>query len=261
MGETNKKSGTFWSRFKAFVDRYRVQASVAFGIIAIITFTLGEMIPKVQEWVFKSGVMQYLTLLVVLDLAVAIYMNQAPPITEISANQDESLPRLIDAVPLCRSTGADLLEYAGQTTLPLIRAIQREGVPMRMLVKHPDTISGLQKHRMVTTLDTLFNSIFEGYSGTFEIRCYTLPFTLRGRRLGRELLELGWLTFDLKRETAYGHANPSVLADLSTKKNEYLLKFFERTFNDLWGAADTEDGRAVLKRLQAEDFASGAAAK
>jgi hypothetical protein len=241
---------TLASRFKAFLDRHRVQALATFAVIVALTFIAAQILPPVQQFVLKRGVIQYATLLLVLDLAVSVFLQQAPGRTRLSQNQDESLPRLIEAVPHCRTDGVDLLEYAGATTLPLIRDIQREGVPLRMLVKHPDTVSGLQKQRMITTLDTLYNSIFDGYTGKFEVRCYRLPFNVRGRRLGGEVLELGWLTTDLKRQSAYGHSNPSVIADLSTKSNEYLREFFDRTFSDLWTAADTEDGRAVLTRLQ-----------
>jgi hypothetical protein len=222
---------------------------VTFAVLATIAFLTGEIVPKVNEFIFHSGVLQYITFIVLLDLSVSVYLHQARPTTRVSKNQDESMPGLIEAVPHCRAGSADFLEYAGATALPLVRAIQREGVPMRMLVKHPDTLLGLQKQRMITTLDTLFNSIFDGQSGSFEIRCYRQAFAVRGRRLGDEVLELGWLTPDLKHQTAYGHSNPSLVADLSTKSNRYLLEFFERTFSDLWNAQDTEDGRTVLERL------------
>src|ERR1035441_3969425 len=175
---------TLTGRFRALRDHYRIQASATFAVIATLAFIAGEIFPKVNEFVFHSGVLLYVTFLVVLDLSVSVYLNQAPAITQLLKNQDESMVRLNEAIPRCRTDGADLLEYAGATTLPLIRVIQREGVPLRLLVKHPDTVLGLQKQRMVTTLDTLFNSIFEGYQGKYEIRCYRLPFTVRGRRLG-----------------------------------------------------------------------------
>lgn len=131
---------------------------------------------------------------------------------------------------------------------------------MRMLVKHPATVSGLQRHRMITTLDTLYNSIFENCPADCEIRCYRLPFNMRGRRMGREMLEIGWLTSDVRRQTAYGHSNPCVLVDLTSSKNEYLREFFDRTFTDIWNAPDTEDAREVLEQLPPENALSDAAA-
>lgn len=244
------KPKTMLGRLKAFRDRYRVQTSVALAVLTTLTFIVAEIVPTVQQFVLDGGILQYVALLVLLDLAASVYLLQRPPLIRLARNQDESMPILIEALAHCRTDGVDLIEYAGATTLPLIRAIRREGVPMRMLVKHPETIGGLQKQRNITTLDTIYNSIFSDYRDSFEIRCYRLPYTLRGRRFGKKSLELGWLTPDVKRQTAYGHSNPSLIVDSSTSINEHLLIFFDRTFETLWNDEETEDGRAVLERLQ-----------
>lgn len=160
------------------------------------------------------------------------------------------MPKLIGALTDCRGETVDLLEYAGNTTLPLIRAIRRQGVPLRILVKHPETIDGLQRDRNITTLDAIYNSVFDDAPELLEIRCYKLPYTLRGRRLGKELLELGWLTPDLRRQTAFGHENPCLIAELSNRHNEHLRLFFDKTFKTLWEDDSTEDGKAVLERFQ-----------
>jgi hypothetical protein len=247
--ENPSESKTLLGRFRSFRDRYHTQTAVALAVLAIVAFTAAQVIPTVQDYVLKSGLIQYLILIVLLDLTVVIHLSQRPATTSLARNQDETMPKLIEALAHCRTDGVDLLEYAGATTLPLIRAIEREGVPMRMLVQHPDAIEGLQRQRMITTLDTIYNSIFANETkSSFEIRCYRLPYTLRGRRLGKVLLELGWLTPDIQGKTAYGHGNPSVLADLSTSKNEHLLAFFNKTFNDIWKDARTEDGKTVLQR-------------
>jgi len=247
--ETTAGSKTLLGRLRSLRERYHTQTAVALAVLALVAFSVAEVSPIIQDYILKSGLIQYLILMVLLDLAVSIHLSQRPATTSLARNQDETMQKLIEAVPHCRTDGVDLLEYAGATTLPLIRAIQREGVPMRMLVQHPDTIEGVQRQRNIAALDTFYNSIFANDKrSSFEIRCYRLPFTLRARRLGKVVLELGWLTPDIERKTAYGHGNPSVLADLSSSQNEHLLVFFNRTFNDLWNHAGTEDGRAVLNR-------------
>ncbi len=255
IGSSNQttESKTLVSRIKAFRDRYRIQTAATLGVLAALTFIAAEIVPAIRDYVLTSGLIQYVMLLVLLDLAVSVYLLQRPPGMRMVRNQDESMPMLIQAVSHCRTDGVDLLEYAGATTLPLIRAIRREGVPLRMLVKHPETVEGLQKQRNITTLDTIYDSIFDDYRGIFEIRCYRLPYTLRGRRLGKDCLELGWLTPDTKRQTAFGHANPSLIVDLSTSSNDHLRDFFDTTFKTLWNDSGTEEGRAVLKRLQRSD--------
>jgi hypothetical protein len=247
--EKTTESKTLLGRFRSLRDRYHTRTAVALAVLAIVALTVAEVIPTVQDYVLRSGLIQYLILIVLLDLTVIIHHSQRPATASLAKNQDETMQKLIEALPRCRTDGVDLLEYAGATTLPLIRAIQREGVPMRMLVQHPDTIEGLQRQRNITTIDTVYNSIFANDKrSSLEIRCYRLPYSLRARRLGKVVLELGWLTPDIEGRTAYGHGNPSVLADLSTSQNEHLLVFFNRTFNDLWNDARTEDGRSVLNR-------------
>lgn len=241
---------TLYHKFTAFIERYRIHAYATLAILTIILGISAGAFPSIKQYISENDLIQYITLIVLLDLASTFYFQQRTESTFVMRNQDETMSKLIEAVAYCRSEKADLLEYAGATTLPLIRAIQREDVPMRMLIKHPETITGIQKQRMIVTLDTLYNSIFQDHTAPFEIRCYRLPYSLRARRLGNELLELGWLTPDIEHETAYGHGNPSILVDLSTSRNDYLREFFNRTFNDLWEHDETEDGLVVLNRLK-----------
>jgi hypothetical protein len=249
MTPTEHTQKTLTARLKAFRDRYRVQVAATLAVLAALTFIAAETVPAVKGFVLSSRIIEYITLLVVLDLTVSVNSQRSEAGTWIARNQDEALPQLLQAVPQCRRDGVDLIEYAGATILPLIREIRRAGVPMRMLVQHPDNITGIQKQRMLATLDTILHSIFENDQEGVEIRCYRLPFTVRGRRLGERLLEIGWLTPDVKRQTTYGHQNPSMIADLSDRKNEHLRVFFDRTFKDLWDNDTTEDGRTVLERL------------
>lgn len=240
---------TLLSRFNGLRERYRVHISTTLAILAALTFIAAQYVPAIQAFILSSGLLQYVILALIADLAISVHLQQRQPPIRVVCNQDEAMPILIESLPDCRGDSVDLLEYAGATTLPLIRAIVRAGIPMRMLAKHPETVEGMQKHRMITTLDTLYNSVVDDAITHFEIRCYRQPYTLRARRLGNVVLELGWLTPDLKRKTAYGHANPSLVADLATRQSTHLRLFFDRTFSALWNATDTEDGLAVLNRL------------
>lgn len=247
--QTQRTSRTIIARFKEFRDRYRVHVAITIAVISTIGFIATQIIPSVEEYIFSHGIIEYLILLIVLDLTMAFHSQRIETGTWILENQDESLPKLLHSVRRCKKDGVDLLEYAGATILPLIREIQRKEVPLRMLVQHPDQITGIQKQRLLATLDTILNSIYEDSANLIEIRCYKLPFTMRGRRLGNELIEIGWLTPDLKRQTAYGHQNPSIHADLFVRENEHFRTFFERTFEDLWNHEETKDGRDVLSSL------------
>jgi hypothetical protein len=243
------KHDSIVAKFNKVLAQYRPQLLVVLAVAAGLLLLASQIFPQVQSFLLQTNVVSIVTLLIVIDLA-SMQLSEAKTSGQaLAANQDESMPLLVERVAECRNGSADLLEYAGATTLPLIRKIAREGIAIRILIKHPETTQGLQKDRMITTLDTLYNSVFDGATGGFEVRCYRQPYSLRGRKLGEALLEVGWLTPDYRRHTAYGHGNPSFLVELTNPASKPLLELFTRTFADLWDAPDTEDGMLVLVRL------------
>lgn len=180
----------------------------------------------------------------------AALLGDVEGFTRLFPNQDTAMSTLIAQVE--KSTSVDLLEYAGATTLPLIRAIRDKAVPLRLLVKHPDTVEEVQRQRTLTTLDTLFKSVFHDYVGQFEIRCYRLPYSLRGRYFRDKALELGWLTPDLLGQTTHGSKNLSVFFSFSNQRNEEAVRLFVRTFDDYWTDSQTEEALTVLTRYESE---------
>lgn len=241
---------TLIGRFNKFREKYKVQSYATIAVIITIALLLGQILPTVKKYISDSGLLNYIILLVLLDLSSSVYLYKRSSSIITTKNQDEGMPKLISEISKYKCNSADLLEYAGMTTLSLIRELCRKNIEVRILVKHPDTISGIQKSRMISTLDSLYNSIFKDYSGSFEVRCYKLPHSLRGRRIGTDLLELGWLTPDYKNESAFGHTNPSVQIDLTFNYNNHFLVFFNKTFDDLWNHKETEDGLVVFNKFK-----------
>jgi hypothetical protein len=164
-------------------------------------------------------------------------------------NQDAAMTTLIAQVENCARI--ELLEYAATTTQPLIRAIRQHRVPLRLLVKHPETVEGMQRERTLTTLDTMYRTLFDAYDGDYEIRCYRLPYSLRGRHFEGKALELGWLTPNRRGETTHGSANPSLFFLVSDSQHAPAINLFVRTFKDYWEDPDTEAATEVLQRHSA----------
>jgi hypothetical protein len=242
------------NRFNMWSPRYRLGCLAVIAIVATGLVAMGHIVPSVAAYISNTSMISYLVVIILaFDIGLMVRLLRivqfVPNEERFMPNQDESMAELISAVPKCER--ADLLEYAAATTLPLIRSIMRENVPMRLLLKHPDTVEGHQRQRMITTLDTLYTSIFAEYSGKYEIRCYRLPYSVRGRHLHGRLLELGWLTPDPYRQSAFGHANPSALIAVSDTPKEYLREFFDKTFAIYWNHSETEDALTVLRTLQA----------
>lgn len=247
----NRKQNSIFGWFRRQLDRYRRHALITIAVLATLLLIASSIFPQIQAYFQQQYVLELLTLLILVDIAIAFEGYRADQSNRVMENQDESILELTESLSRCK--GIDLLEYAAATTLPLIRAACRRKLPIRLLTKHPDTIEGLQQQRSIVALDTLLNSVFECYTGTFEVRCYKLPYSLRGRHLRDQVLELGWLTPDYKHKTAFGHQNPSYLLSLTDSKNVQLRDFFVRTFDDYWNHPDTEDGQTVLEQFGAKN--------
>jgi hypothetical protein len=135
---------TTYAKVARFVDHYKVPALGGLALVALVAGIVGQFVPRVQNFLTAKDVVAYLTLLVVIDFAITDRRRQEENSVSFAENQDESLPILIQAVEAAKNQPVDLLEYAGQTTLPLIRCVQKAGCPVRILMKHPDTVAGLQ---------------------------------------------------------------------------------------------------------------------
>lgn len=234
-------------RLKSLRDRFRSPALKFVAVVATALIIAAQIFPELSKYINDNHIIPYATLLLIIDFALIFDARRADVAVEVFPNQDVSMNTLLGRVPGTRQI--DLLEYAGATTLPLIRAIKREGIPLRLLVKHPDTVEGMQRQRTIATLDTICTSIFEGHQGKLQMRCYRLPYSLKGRHFHGNLLELGWLTPDVARRTTYGSGNPHALFDLRRGDNEEMVDFFNRTFNDYWSHPETEDAATVLRNV------------
>ena len=121
---------------------------------------------------------------------------------------------------------------------------------MRILLKTPETrVAAIRNSAPVfSNIEALYNSVLKD-ARQFEVRCYRAPYSIRGRRIGDHFLEVGWLTPDFGRDTAYGSSQCSpVYLDPTIPGGGHLLSLFERTFTDLWEHPDTVDGATLLNQ-------------
>lgn len=244
----SKNHQTLLWRLSNLVDQHRTRGLIAIVVAITIAVTASKVFPRIDALMKDVNVVAFITFLIVVDIALAL--NKKKPLDQVQfcENQDDSFQEMIPASKGCKK--AFLIEYAGATTLPLIRALHRERAQVRILIQNPGLMEGLHRERSIATLDTLYNSIFTATTDDFEIRCYALQYTLRGRYLQGKILELGWLTPDYKNKMAYGHTNPSLLVRVFDPSTEHFLSFFNRTFDDYWNHPGTVDGKLVLEKLK-----------
>lgn len=237
-----------WAKFRQLLDEYRHKAILSLVVLAVALGLISELSDWVGSVIGGDKVVAYVTLLLVGDLALTIdEVVRSSRQLQVSPDQDELLPKLLDAADGMRAgESAALLEYAGVSITPLIRKLRDRGAEIQILIKHPEECGRYQRQRTLTNIEALYASVLNGYDGHFEIRCYRAPHGLRGRLIGDELVEVGWLTPDFDRDTAFGRINPSVYANPNTTDGARLQALFTRTFDDVWNHGETVDGRTLI---------------
>lgn len=237
--------------FRRIREKYREQTLVAFAIISTVVLILSEIIPSLRHFLSEASVIEYATLLLVIDVALALHSlrRQSQPL-RVHSSQADSAAELSAVASQCRGETVDLLEFAGMNALQLIRALRASEANIRMLMKHPDSVVGAQRDRAMDMILLLQLTLFVDYKGSFKLRCYRAPYSLRGRRLGDRLLELGWLTPSGDPEFVHGYDNPSILLDPMERSSAALVDFFSRSFEELWSDSETLDAVAVLREYQ-----------
>src|SRR5215204_1838811 len=135
-------------------------------------------------------------------------------------------------------------DFSATVTPAMCRALNGEvwqQVQIKLLIFDPDgsPISDQQEAIIRNQLRLLKTHILRDYSKV-EIRMYSTPASLRGRRFGN-LLNVGWYTYfhheggiDLE-----GGGNPMLLIDAAnTTEGSTLADMFEQAFEEAW-----ENGR------------------
>jgi hypothetical protein len=138
---------------------------------------------------------------------------------------------------------ADLIEFSGDDVRPLLEQLAEAGTNVRLLLKHPDSVGRAQREKILSTSRYIKGYLFRNRPDAISIRFYTIPATLRGRRLDNRLLNIGWYTPDLAAGgqltdwEIVGHMNPTITGYLQTSEGYALNVMFSRTFDGLWNSS------------------------
>lgn len=123
------------------------------------------------------------------------------------------------------------VEYSGIKAEHMWKHLLDDGDDIYLLLKQPteaiDADAGeTQKSRIISTLKRLWDRR-EQWS-QINVVFYTYPATVRGRKLGKDDLYLGWYTFDKSRteDTVWGHSNPMMYVTREHEMFSDLDDFF-----------------------------------
>lgn len=237
-------------RLAKFRERYGPRISITVIALCWAAFIVGSQVNLVQAAFINSGAVQLVILTVLLDMSISRQKTPRASVVRVAGRDSEGANSIITAVENKAISNADMLEFSGVGAEPLIHDLALRGCRIRLLVKHPESVGAFQTRRIVANLEALFG---RDYSDRVQVRCYRFPSSLRGRRLGNEIIAVGWYTpfienGNLARYEVMGHDNALIIIELGTPEGRHLERMFQGVFNDLWTASDTEDARVVVSR-------------
>lgn len=171
----------------------------------------------------------------------------------VSRDQDADDQFVLDSIERATPATVDFLEFSGAYATKIIATLKKKNCRnIRLLLKHPETVGDYQARRILQQLEFLYRLILDQGFESAELRCYRHEASLRGRKFGQDLINVGWYTPDVAKPDmeVRGHSNPMISAPLSSPEGLWLARMFDGLFQQLWGAPETEEGSAVLKRMK-----------
>lgn len=168
-------------------------------------------------------------------------------------NDDEAMPHLIRYVVDEHPKKADLLEYSAHGAIALLAKLGEVGSTkcVRLLVAHPAAaISDYQRDfRLAEGIRTLAYRVPSDRACEIglQVKCYSEIASIRGRLLDRDLLVMGWYSYDDRGLDQPGHkqmsggTNALVGVDADHAVGQRLIETYTRTFENLWRDACQPD--------------------
>jgi hypothetical protein len=195
----------------------------------VVIYVVSQFVPSLSERVLGAGFFS----VVIIALLVDVLMQLAEPERKLTvlSEWEESRDATIEHIRTEKPERADLLEYSCWNIDWLLSELKRAKVEVRLLMAHPGSaVSEFERKQIEQTLTRIGKEY-----GEFEVRLYSVPAGLRGRRIGT-FLALGWYTYAHTdgELSIFGHKNATLLTRTITSEGDQLKQMFERTFSALW---------------------------
>lgn len=162
---------------------------------------------------------------------------------KIARNQDEITQDLLSHIQEQRPRTALLLAYSSSVFAEVIETLISDQVQceLRILMQKPkadkEVVIKYQEGRICGSVKILSQKLRSYHKA--RLRFYREPASLRGMRLGDEIICMGWYTYDIRDKTLgnkqiWGDANAMVVASLPTAESQALAATFDTVFGNLW---------------------------
>jgi|SRR5215216_3012605 len=229
-----------YEKVRQFLDNHIVRIGSIVVLVAVGAAVAGAFIQPLQGFLVDQRVYEVLIVALLIDIITRLADLQSVPPLRLMKNQSESMPVLIQHIREKQPKTVKMFEYSTYTIGDLLRELVDKQIEIKLLIFNPfneenPPISDLQSRQIKHQLDVLEKRILQNYPKV-EIRLYSTPASLRGRRFGN-LLNLGWYTYSHKEGVPdiTGGENPMLLIDAATTtEGAALAEMFDWAFDEAW---------------------------
>jgi hypothetical protein len=251
------------SKLKRFVYDHKFHllyaSSVIIVIINVVLLTIG------LPWVAipNETLMNIFLLVLAVYLLLPVMMLHSDFITGSLEQLEESASNSIDVTPHSYSQSESqeegrsllfeaiddndvdmikMIEYSSATVRQVVEKALSDGIHVKLLLKNPKTMD-LDEDDWMEEYNRIRNSLRHycdniTSSGDLYVRFYEENATLRGRKVGDDVINVGWYTFDGRTggvTSVWGPQNPTIFFYEGDHENyPSMNNFFEEVFGHLW---------------------------
>jgi glycerophosphoryl diester phosphodiesterase len=232
-----------YARIRAFIDKHITKLG-SFLIVAVAAAAVtGAIFQPVQDLLTSSRVFEVLIIGLLLEITMRLVeLKETAPGIEVAENQRSAMPDLVRHVRETRPPTVQLFEFSSLSIRDLLASIMDSGATAQMLMHDPyqGCINELQRKVIESQILTLESGSL-GDTARLELRFYSTPAALRGRRLGT-VLNVGWYTYFQRSDGTpdlLGSQNAMITVD--ARSFAQLADYFDQQFRTAWATALTLD--------------------
>ena len=232
-----------YERIRNFVDRYVNRLGSLLILLVVAAAVLGNFIGPIQDFLTASRVFEVVIIALLLEVVSRLVeLKGAGPGVEVSENQRAAMPDLVRHVREARPASVQLFEVSSLSIRDLLASVLDSGAQVQLLLHDPyqGAVNDLQRKVIESQVLTLESGSL-GDTSKLEIRFYSIPAALRGRRLGT-MLNVGWYTYFRRADGTpdlLGSQNAMITVDARTYSQ--LADYFDKQFQATWASALTLD--------------------
>ncbi|MGB9904376.1 MAG: hypothetical protein ACPLQO_06870 [Desulfotomaculales bacterium] len=233
-----------WEAIKVFFEKHRkFFMGMVFSLI-VASWLLSQVVQELVS--FETSVSLTTTailLFVFFILDYLVYMKN-PQDAEIYEKEHEATEQIKKYIEEERPKDVKMLEYSSATVGYIFESLKKlPGCNVKLLICHPEAaISDFQRKDRICSQIKRLPAVLQGGHGSFAVRCYRQPASLRGRNFDDQLVVVGWYTYDVKDEhrqsygtsQIWGDSNPLIVSLAKTKQGSRLKKMFNEVFDSMW---------------------------